>query len=217
MPADAPPAPLDAPAPDAPPDPPDALPGTPDARPLQAVTIVIDEPALIRDTYVYDAEPNENFGDSSQASVDSEPGESTLLWFDVSSAPADAQVVSATLTIRTDDEASEDGGTVVVYELLQAWSESDATFILAAPGSPWLTSGARPPSRATVVIGSFAPAAVQTPYTVALDPATVEGWLADEASNLGIILVRGTSMQHVHLYTRESAFTPTLELDLLVP
>ena len=205
------------PPPDATPAAPDATPGAPDATPLQPVTIVIDQPALIRDTYLYSAEPTTSFGDDDQASVDDELGESTLLRFDVSTAPGAAQVVSATLTIKTDDEASEDGGTVVVYELLQAWTESDATFILASPGDPWATSGARPPSRATTVIGSFSPAAVETTYEVALDAAVVQGWIADGTTNLGIILVRGTSMQHVHLYTKESAATPTLTLDLLVP
>jgi hypothetical protein len=210
VPVDAPPPEPDAPAPD-------ATPGVPDATPLQPLAIVIDQPGQIRDTYLYATEPTNNFGTEDQASVDSELDESTLLWFDVSSVPADAQVVSATLTIRTDDQASEDGGTVRVHEMLQAWTETDATFLLAAPGSPWLTSGARPPSRATAVIGSFSPAAIQTTYAVALDAAPVQGWIEDATSNLGIILVRGTSMEHVHLYTKESAFTPTLELDLLVP
>jgi hypothetical protein len=191
----------------------------PDGPPPQMLQFVIDQPGQIRDTFVWSATPGEPHGDEPQVSVDTEDSETTLVWFDLSAIPANAQVVTATFKVRTDDEADEGGGTVLVYPLLETWSELDATWLLRAPSMSWSAVGARPPSRATTAIGSFSPAAVNTSYNVALSPAAVQGWIAQPATNRGFALVRGTSTQHVHLFTKESQSQnrPSLRLDVLVP
>ena len=38
-------------------------------------------------------------------------------------------------------------------------------------------------------MGSFVPTAIDTEYTVSLDPELIAGWLADGESNFGIIIV----------------------------
>ena len=60
-------------------------------------------------------------------------------------------------------------------------------------GTPWTVSGAGTGSRDDQVVGSFVPAAIDTEYTIPLDPALIAGWLADEESNFGIIIVAAGS------------------------
>jgi hypothetical protein len=43
------------------------------------------------------------------------------------------------------------------------------------------------------VVGSFDPTAIDTEYVVPLDPAMVADWIADPASNHGVVIVAAGS------------------------
>lgn len=186
-----------------------------DAPPPMMMRFVIDDPADMRDTWLWSENPATPYGGDVQGSVDDEANESSLFWFDLSQIPANATVMSATFRIRSDD--TDDNGTVNAFVMLQSWVELEATFLTRAGTQTWATPGARPPSRATTMIGSFAPTTTQTYFNVALAPAAVQPWIANPATNFGFILVRGTANDHLHFHMKESSFPPRLTVDVLVP
>jgi len=190
---------------------------SPDAPPPQMVRFTINQPNQIRDTWLWSDRPNDALGLDVQGSVDAEVLESCIFRFDLGAIPTNATVVAATFGIRTDDTSDPGGGTVRAYVMLQSWVETEATFASRSAGQAWSTPGARPPSRATTVIGTLAPLAVQTNYTMTLTPAAVQGWVTQPATNFGFILVRGTSNEHLHFHMKESNFKPSLVVDVLVP
>jgi hypothetical protein len=199
---------IDSPITDAPPDAP---------KPPMMVRYTIDQPNQMRDTWLWSANPGVVYGGGTQGSVDAQDNESSLFWFNLGAIPANATVVTATFTIRTDDAVATAGGTVNAYAMVQSWVELEATYLVRANGLAWATVCAQPPSRATTVIGSFSPAVAQTNYAVTLAPSVVQQWVNDSALNYGFILVRGTSTQHLHFHMKESTSPPKLVVDVLVP
>jgi hypothetical protein len=191
--------------PDAPPDAavtPDA-PLDPDAPLPPPVTFTIGDTAdEVFDTELLEGQ-NTPIGDLDHNSVDTD--DHALIRFNLTQI-ASGTVLSAELVIRTFDEASEDGGTVLVHRMREAWSEDTATFVNRIDTTPWTGGpGAAPPSRDAVSIASFAPNAINTDYRVALPNDMVQAWIDEPSINFGIIIVRGTSTQHVHFRTRENA------------
>jgi hypothetical protein len=151
-------------------------------------------------------------GDIDHTSVDT--NDTTLLRFDLSTVAASATVLSAQLTVKTFDQASTDGGTVLVHRMRESWSEASATFVMRNGNQAWMTDGAAPPSRDTAVIATLIPAAINTEYTVDLPVALVQDWVENASINFGIAIVRGTSTLHVHFRSRENS--PNSRLTLMI-
>jgi hypothetical protein len=183
-----------------------------DAPPGSTVIVVGADRSQVRDTEIWRAYPNDNYGDQDHFSVDD--NESGVVAFDLSAVPAGLVPVRAMLRVVTADEASSDGGTVLLYRVLESWDEATATWMLRAANQSWTSSGATPPSRDAAPIAEFRPRATLTPYEVEIPADVVKGWLADPASNFGLVFVRGTSTQHVHIATRETGLWSTLTLEL---
>jgi hypothetical protein len=177
--------------------------GPPDGATLPSVIIGTD-PADVRDTEIADYEPSTNFAGDNHTSVDY--GESSLLWFDVEAhVPSTKTVHSATLTVTVADEADETGGTVTVHRLKESWVETEVTWTSRNAQIGWFAEGAQPPmSRDASPMATFRPDAIGKTIEVALPAEVVQGWVSDPASNHGIIIVRGTSREHVHLSARDS-------------
>jgi hypothetical protein len=192
------PAPSDGPAPDVPP-------GT-------TVIVVGADKSQLRDTELWDEEPNVGHGDDNHFSVDD--AERGLVKFLFGAVPPGAKVAKATLKLVTFDEASEDGGTVLVYRMREDWSEGEATWFERRAGEPWSTAGAGPPARDTVHVAEVRPQQIATPYETELPPQLVQEWIDQPQLNFGIAIVRGTSVQHVHMRTRETGAWSTLTLEL---
>jgi len=190
--------------------PPDA-PG-PDAPPGTMVVVAGADPSQLRDTELWSEEPLTGHGGDNHFSVDT--AELGLVRFDLSMVPPGATVLKATLGLRTLDEASEDGGTVLVFRLREGWDEAEATWNERMAGKPWATDGALPPSRDPMPLADLSPQQVFTPYQTELPPELVQEWLAQPQTNFGIAIARGTSSQHVHLRSRESSSWSTLTLEL---
>jgi hypothetical protein len=187
--------------------------GTADAADPPTETIVIGEDAAeVRDVEIWGAEPNTNHNDSDHFSIDD--AESGLLWFDVTSIPSTRTVVAATLTVMIADEADEDGGTATVHRVRREWVESEATWLLRTSTQDWPASGARPPASDETPVATFSPAATETAYDIELPASLVQAWIASPAENFGLVFVRGSSNQHVHVRTRESGVWSRLTLDV---
>ena len=193
---DAPPPPTDSEAlVDAPPDAP------PDAAWQQIV--IGDNANEVRDTEIWIDFPMQNMGTDNHVSVDL--NESGLFWFDLTSVDADLTVVKATLTVKVSDSADEGGGTVTIHRLREAWVEGEATWVARATNQAWSVAGARPPTASdNATLATFSPAATETSYDIQLPPSLIEDWTNDPALNFGLLFVRGTSLQHVHIHSRES-------------
>lgn len=185
--------------------------GGSDASPGATVLVVGEERSELRDTELAPYAPDDNKGDVDHISVETEV---SLVWFDLSGVPAGATPVKATLNLHTTDDADEQGGTVLVYRMLEGWDEGAATWRAATATRQWPTPGAGPPAREDAPLVTLRPNREHAPFDVALPVEVVRGWLADPATNFGLVLVRGTSGQHVHFGSREGSRWSKLRLEL---
>jgi hypothetical protein len=169
------------------------------ALPPEPVRVTRDFPS-VADTFLASDALTYNFGSQPTALVDGDIRRTILMRFDLSSIPPDAEVESSTLHVWTD---FDEGRSVVLYALLQDWSESQATWNRRRSGEPWANAGAGAPgSRASKVIGSLDPKTPYTAYSVAFDAETVAGWVAEPSSNHGISFVT-TNSDGTRFATRE--------------
>ncbi|NVB78925.1 MAG: DNRLRE domain-containing protein [Kofleriaceae bacterium] len=159
----------------------------------------------VRDTELADYDPSKNFASDNHTSVDS--GESSLIWFDIEAhIPTTKTVSSATLTVTVADEADEAGGTVEIHRLKESWVETEVTWISRNAQIGWLAAGALPPmSSDATPMATFRPDGIGKTIDISLPVAVVQGWVTMPGSNHGIIIVRGTSQEHVHLNSHDSA------------
>lgn len=186
--------------------------GSGDAPPGVTVVVVGADRAQVGDTAVSIASQSTNLGTEDHFSVDD--GESGLLGFDLSGVPAGLAVTRATLRVVTADEASLDGGTVLIYRVLERWDENAATWTMRTSGRAWASTGVTPPSREDAPIAELRPNRTFTPFEVAIPAALIEAWRAAPPTNFGLVFVRGTSTQHVHIASREAGQWSTLTLEL---
>lgn len=189
-----------------------AIPDAPDAPPGATRVVIGARRDQVRDAEVWLAEPDTATGTIDHISVDD--AESALVWFDVSSLPAGADVLGAFLTLTVADEADETGGTVMIYRLRESWDEAAATWNRRTGAATWMTSGARPPSRDGVELAELRPQVVGATYLVEIPAYVVEEWIAAPGDNAGLLLGRGSSTEHIHLRARESGVWTTLTVDL---
>jgi len=173
-----------------------AIDAPPDAPPMPVTN---DHPS-VADTFLASDAPNSNFNDQTSALVDGDVRRTVVMRFDLSSVPADATIQSAALHIWTD---FDEGQTCTLYPLLEAWSETAATWNRRMPGVAWSNAGAGAPgSRSMTAIGTVTPLQPNTGYVIPLDVATVAGWVANPASNHGIAFVT-TNANGTRFSTRE--------------
>ena len=66
----------------------------------------------------------------------------SLIKFDLSSIPANATITSATLSLWTTGDLSDNDRTIRVYRLKTAFDESSATWNESASGVSWQSAGA---------------------------------------------------------------------------
>jgi hypothetical protein len=154
-----------------------------------------------KDTYLKASTPTANYGSDDGIRIDTGSGHVGLLEFDLSSIPADAACVSATLYLYVQTGGSSTD-TIYVHELLSAnadWTEAAATWNTKDGASPWAgsagcgTSGTDYDATAlgsATFPGSNPP--VGTEIAISLTPAAVQDWFGDSNQNYGIRLHMGT-------------------------
>lgn len=181
---------------------------------VMRVTMKFDDPAKIDNTFLFKANPTTVYGADTQSSVDA-TGETTLLRFDLAAVPPSATVVSAALTVKTNDSAVSDAKEMALHVMRQSWSEAEATHLVREAGNSWAADGAMPPSRDATAFATFLPDKVETEYTIEIPPIVIDDWLTVE--NFGLAIGPGASTSHLHLHTDDSLFVPRLVLELDVP
>jgi hypothetical protein len=132
-----------------------------------------------------------------------------LVWFDLSAIDSNA-IVSATLSLYV---VLPGDGTVTIHRVREAWSDVSATWNVRVAGTAWLTSGARTPSSDVDTLAELSPVTIGTRVEVALPVDMVAEWIADPASNFGILLERGTDTQHIHFGAEEGTEWSTLRIE----
>ncbi len=126
---------------------------------MPELTLQPDE-ASANDAFVLNANPTTNFGSHGNLWVGERALFSqiahTLLKFDLTTLPADATIVSATLSLWLSSTAqASQGDTIKVYRLKRAWVESEVTWNVYSTGNSWQVAGGDgPDDREQTEIGS---------------------------------------------------------------
>jgi hypothetical protein len=173
----------------------------PDAAPPEMQTTVFAVPD-ITDTFVRLSDPTFNFGGRDRMCADTTTDDRRILFhIDVSALPPGTEVVEATMHLWTGTSTNDlSAQTFSFYPVLEAWDEGNQDGVAGAAswnerqaGTAWTVAGAGVGSRGEQVIGSFTPDALDTEYAVPLDPSVVGGWIANAASNFGLVVVAAGS------------------------
>jgi len=146
----------------------------------------------LTDTYLDAWAPTTNYGTLGSFAVRSQDVWFGLLRFDLSSLPADAIVVSATLHLHQIESTNDHGLTLTAHRLLRGWNETAATWQRATASTAWERPGAAGATdRAADAAGPVALVGGSGNVQIAIT-ALAQAWAADPASNHGLLL-RGVS------------------------
>jgi hypothetical protein len=141
------------------------------------------------DTFIESSNVTATHGGEAAIWADATPTLNVLLRFDVSALPATVTVTAVELDIVTTSDSLE-SGTLDFYEALEPWDPAVATWLVRAGTTAWTDSGASPPgSRGALLLGSVFPNVDNTPYTLPIDTATVQRWVALPGSNNGLVAI----------------------------
>jgi hypothetical protein len=163
-----------------------------------------------------------NFAGEKSLGIGASPGRRPLLRFDLTSAlPARANVTQAILSVRV-----YGGGwspmMLDVYQVLRPWKAKQASWQEATYGRPWTLPGGdgAGTDRASSPVGSAVISLLNMWYDIDVT-SLVQRWVADPASNWGVILVAvpGPAARY-ESYASESPYTgwrPRLTIYYQVP
>jgi len=167
-----------------------ALPGADDGADTDAALatteVVLSGSGLMDDTYIRPDRAAINYGHNGFVSIDADPLQIGLTWYDLSTIPATAQVVSAELVVYINDPIED--GELVTYRLLEAWNEYEATYDQRKDGVPWSGAGPQDGTYDPTPVFTFAPRAVGS-YTIPLPVTLVQSWVAQPETNYGLAWV----------------------------
>jgi len=145
----------------------------------------------VRDTFLNGENSDTAYGSFIEMHIKNDASKRPLISFDLTSIPANSEVLAASLELatnyyRTADRASQ----VRVYKVLRDWSEQSATWNVAAEGVPWAMAGCDDVFSDRVATASFTTTvtAVNTWYMWDVT-GLVREWVANPASNKGMILI----------------------------
>ncbi len=141
-----------------------------------------------RDTRLYANSPTANAGSNPKLQVNSSPGLTTLLLWDVSSIPAGSTVESVSFTINVTNSSVR---TYEIYEVLKPWVESEATWNRAAAGLDWEVPGAAGATdRGSTVLGTVQVGAngLATVTLNSAGVAVVQSWIDNPGTNRGLVI-----------------------------
>ncbi len=147
------------------------------------------------DTTIRESAPTTNDGAGATVSADFDDPAGTrkrtsgLLRFDIRSIPAGSKVSAVKLTVNVTNRTSGSG--YLLYPMLRSWSDSQATWQLAATGAPWGSPGARGAGdRSSAAIGVLTPL-VTGKATISFNAAgitAVQQWVDNPAQNFGFLI-----------------------------
>ncbi|HET6564041.1 MAG TPA: DNRLRE domain-containing protein, partial [Xanthomonadales bacterium] len=164
-----------------------------------------------RDTYIREASATTNFGAATSLQVDGDEPSGTgtdmsiLLAWDVSSIPANAIVEAAEMVLTVTNPSS---GVYTCYSLNRSWVENQATWNVAATGSPWTAPGApagtdrNSTPMCTISAGTTGTLTVQ--FTE-WGRSIVQEWVNAPSSANGMIIADSATTDGADFHSSESA------------
>lgn len=169
-------------------DSPDAGPvAPPDARPTMTTSFGerpgADVSGVTTDTTLRADDPATGYGGDDIVGIDADPVHIGLLRFDLTTLPADAEVLEAELDIFSSNPIET--GAYQIHAMAVPWDEGDATFDDARTGVPWPAPGAGGNSFAATLIGALQATEI-APYTVPLAIPAVQTWVSAPGQNQGM-------------------------------
>ena len=167
----------------------------------------LNDYAGTEDAYVHLWYDGNNFGSESQlwvrSDVDPYPYANALIRFDVTDIPQEALIKAATLKLTIIGSGTGDDRLMDVssYGVRRPWNESEVTWNEARSGDAWAAGGCNDtevdrdpvPSDTDTITGT-----TQSPVLTVTD--LVQGWVADPASNYGLLLRGGGTQSGVYSF-----------------
>jgi hypothetical protein len=149
------------------------------------------------DTYLQSDAAASNFGTGVSLAVGIKGLTQTfrsLLKFDISSIPANAEIISATLYLTITGDNATATSTLYVVRSLLAWVEAQATYTNYKTGTAWPTAGGFGSGSSEVVdIGYKALSASESgTIAISLTPSKIKEMVSGAFTNNGFVLVAFT-------------------------
>jgi 3-phytase len=174
-----------------------------------------------RDTMLLSDRATTNRGTATTLGVDGNPDYAALISWDIRSIPSTAEVQSAQIQLQITDRSAH---SYPLYAVRRAWEERQATWRIAQQGVNWAAAGAQNSAdRDSVPIGTLT-APNSGPATITLNAAgvnLVQSWIANPASNFGIIIQNySPATDGIDFASREAgsvASRPKLTITYTVP
>ncbi|HLO34187.1 MAG TPA: DNRLRE domain-containing protein [Anaerolineales bacterium] len=205
---------------------------TPTNTPSSATLTYASQPdgATGLDTYLQSTSATTNFGSDVAIGV-GENNNATgriargLIKFDLAAIPSNATILSATLSLWTASDLSDNDRTLRVYRLKVPFNESQATWNVSATGVNWQVAGASGANdRESVEIGSvqiLANEPVGVQKQIALSSARIQELVSGAFANNGFILVMDTELNDRFNYKSSDTTTasnrPMLVIQYTLP
>jgi len=192
---------------------PDATPPAPDAQTI--VVLHLSERAdattqnVTTDATIDGVTQTTNFGAGASLAVDTGLQRRAVLRFDLSSVPAGALVLDASLRLYV--ESPQPDGTLELAALQQSWNEPEVTWRNRTTSLLWSTQGA--PVGAALV--SFAATAAGA-QTIVLPVATVQAWVDAPANNFGLRILSKSPTNKGALLSASEATLATRRPELVL-
>ncbi|RPI91406.1 MAG: DNRLRE domain-containing protein, partial [Chloroflexi bacterium] len=203
---------------------------TPTATPVTyTYTSQPDETAGM-DTYLLSTSAAANYGTDADLGA-GESNDATdqvaraLVKFDLSSIPTNAVITSATLSLWTSSDYSDNDRSIRVYRLKMAFGEAGATWNESAAGVSWEAAGAAGPNdKESTDIGSIqilANEALDVEKQITLAPSKIQEWIDGTFTNHGFILIADTELDDRFSYASSDSATisnrPKLVIQYTLP
>jgi hypothetical protein len=176
----------------------------------------------LKDTYVDQINPTTNHGNvpSSQVNQNLTQLQRSLLQFDLSAIPPEAQITSATLKLYV-EYTSADGRTYCVYRVTQSWTENGATWQTYDGTNNWASPG----GDYTLEGGACLTVPSQNNWMNWTVTDIVKAWIEDSEPNYGFLIKdNAEGVYQVNymsqLSSREKApqtLRPILEVNYIIP
>lgn len=155
------------------------------------------------DAYMLNTSATSNYGNATDMGVGENNDTANkyahgLIKFDLSSLPANATIVSATLSLWTSGDLSNTNRTIQVYRLKTPFVEGQVNWNRSASGVNWQVAGAKgAKDKETNAIGSvliLANESLNTEKQIGLDPAKIQELVNGTYTNNGFILIADTEL-----------------------
>jgi hypothetical protein len=175
-----------------------------------------------RDVSLYGASEAMNFGDETPLRADAEQGSTgfpvwSLMKWDLSGIPEGATINDVSITVNVTNTSAAPGFNLLAMRT--GWIEDQATWIGPTTDSTWEEPGVTDPSDFDPTVLGTMTGTATGPLSVLLNSAgraVVAGWLADPASNHGLLIANPANENSLRFDSREGttpANRPKLSID----